>query len=126
MRLSTKGEYALRAILDLKYHGDESVVRLEDIATRQKISLNYLERIFGKLKKAGIVGALRGPSGGYALNKDPKDIKIIDILIAAGDNPLKKPKSKTVNTRAAAKVYKLLSKIDKAMMEQLNRTLDDL
>lgn len=82
MKLSSKGQYAVRALIYLSYNSkDNSVpVSLKDIAAGEYISLHYLEQIFFTLKKAGIVRSLRGPNGGYLLNKKPSELFIGDII----------------------------------------------
>lgn len=82
MRLSSKGQYAVRAIIDLSYYSKNNLtpVSLKDIAERESISIHYLEQIFFTLKKAGIVRSLRGPNGGYLLNKKQSEILIGDII----------------------------------------------
>jgi len=90
MKLSTKGRYGLRAVLDLALYGETEVVALSGIAERQKISISYLEQLIAKLKKAGIVNSIRGAQGGYLLAKKPEEISVGDILRALeGDlNPV--------------------------------------
>jgi Rrf2 family transcriptional regulator, cysteine metabolism repressor len=81
MKISTKGRYGLRAMLDLATHGtDGTPVYLSDIAKRQGLSEKYLEHIFGALHKAGLVKALRGRKGGYLLTKQPDEITINEIV----------------------------------------------
>ncbi len=87
MRLTTKGRYAVTAMLDLAYHSQIRPVTLTDIATRQTISLSYLEQLFARLRKAGMVKGVRGPGGGYTLSRGARDINIADI-IAAVDEPV--------------------------------------
>lgn len=82
MKISTKGRYGLRALVDLVLHQDGKPILLKDIAKRQKISRRYLERLFSHLKVAGILGSVRGASGGYLLMGDPEKITIYDILVA--------------------------------------------
>ncbi len=90
MKLSTKGRYGLRAVLDLAVHADEEAVALSQIAERQQVSMNYLEQLIAKLKKAGIVIGIRGAQGGYKLSKPAEELSIGDILRALeGDlNPV--------------------------------------
>jgi Rrf2 family protein len=90
MKLSTKGRYGLRAVLDLAINGEKEAVALSGIAERQKISISYLEQLIAKLKKAGIVNSVRGAQGGYLLAKKPEEISVGDILRALeGDlNPV--------------------------------------
>lgn len=81
MKISTKGRYGLRAMIDLATHGASGApVYLSDIAKRQGISDKYLEHIFGTLHKAGIVKALRGRKGGYMLTKEPNEITLNQII----------------------------------------------
>jgi len=80
MRLSTQSRYGVRAIFDIAYHSEGLETQVKDISRRQGISPRYLEQIFQKLKRAGIVGSKRGPSGGYFLNKKPEEISIGDIV----------------------------------------------
>jgi Rrf2 family protein len=90
MKLSTKGRYGLRAVLDLAINGEKEAVALSSVADRQDISISYLEQLIAKLKKAGIVNSIRGAQGGYMLAKKPDEISVGDILRALeGDlNPV--------------------------------------
>jgi len=85
MRLSTKGRYAVTAMLDLAIRYDEGPVTLADISETQGISLSYLEQLFARLKKSGLVTGLRGPGGGYRLAHEPRDISIAQVLNAIGE-----------------------------------------
>ncbi len=80
MRLSTQSRYGLRAIFDIAYHCEGLETQVKDISRRQGISQRYLEQIFQKLKRAGIVGSKRGPSGGYFLSKRPEDITVGEVI----------------------------------------------
>ena len=71
MRLTTKGRYAVTAMLDLALHADAGPVSLADISVRQGISLSYLEQLFAKLRRESLVKSVRGPGGGYCLAEDP-------------------------------------------------------
>ncbi|PKF81020.1 Fe-S cluster assembly transcriptional regulator IscR [Vibrio sp. vnigr-6D03] len=84
MRLTSKGRYAVTAMLDVALHSQESPVPLADISERQGISLSYLEQLFSKLRKAGLVASVRGPGGGYRLGTDANDIAV-GMVIAAVD-----------------------------------------
>jgi Rrf2 family protein len=90
MRLSTQSRYGVRAIFDIAYHSEGLDTQVKDIYRRQGISQRYLEQIFQKLKKAGIVGSKRGPKGGYFLNKKPEDITIGEVIriTEGGINPV--------------------------------------
>lgn len=85
MRLTTKGRYAVTAMLDLAFHSQTKPVTLTDIATRQTISLSYLEQLFARLRKAGMVKGVRGPGGGYTLSRNAQDINIADIIEAVDE-----------------------------------------
>ena len=86
MKLSTQSRYGVRAIFDIALHSGGLRTQVKGIAQRQKISPRYLEQIFQKLKKAGIVGGKRGPSGGYFLRKDPIEITVGEIIrVTEGD-----------------------------------------
>src|SRR5215469_9760803 len=87
MRLSTKGRYAVMAMVDLAQHSNGGPVSLADIAERQEISLPYLEQLFAKLRRNGLVKSVRGPGGGYLLAHHRDDTRIADI-IAAVDEPI--------------------------------------
>ena len=87
MKLTTKGRYAVTAMLDLAVHNGEGPIALADISERQGISLSYLEQLFAKLRKMGLVASTRGPGGGYRLNHQPKEIAIADVVTAV-DEPV--------------------------------------
>ena len=87
MKLSTKGRYAVMAMVDLASHSQGSPVALADIAERQEISLSYLEQLFGKLRKGGLVKSVRGPGGGYLLSRSSQQTRISDIILAV-DEPI--------------------------------------
>ena len=86
MRLTTKGRYAVTAILDLALHGKETPVVLADISMRQGISLAYLEQLFAKLKRADIVLSAKGPGGGYRLSRAKEYIFVVDIVNAVQES----------------------------------------
>ncbi|HEY7646821.1 MAG TPA: Rrf2 family transcriptional regulator [Hyphomicrobiales bacterium] len=88
MQLSTKGRYAVMAMVDLAENGDELSLPLAMIAERQHISIAYLEQLFMKLRRAGLVSAVRGPKGGYRLARKPNEISIAAIMNAA-DEPVR-------------------------------------
>lgn len=82
MKLSTKGRYGVKAMLDLALHNSEGQISLKSIAERQNISENYLEQLFASLRKAGLVKSIRGSQGGYNLSDEPGNISIGAILRA--------------------------------------------
>ena len=85
MKLTSKGRYAVMALVDLARFDNINPVSLRDISLRQGISLDYLEQIFSKLKKNEIVKSIRGTHGGYVLNKNPNDIKLTNIFHAVDE-----------------------------------------
>ena len=87
MRLTTKGRFAVTAMIDLAMRQDQGPVTLAGISQRQKISLSYLEQLFGKLRRHEIVESVRGPGGGYSLARKAEDVTVADIIIAV-DEPL--------------------------------------
>ena len=97
MKLTSKGRYAVMALVDLARFDNINPVSLRDISLRQGISLDYLEQIFSKLKKNEIVKSIRGTQGGYVLNKNPNDIKLTNIFHAVDE------KVKTVQCKKESK-----------------------
>jgi Rrf2 family iron-sulfur cluster assembly transcriptional regulator len=87
MRLTTKGRFAVTAMVDLALRPGTAPMTLAEISARQKISLSYLEQLFAKLRRRGIVDSVRGPGGGYRLAKDMAQIAVADIILAV-DEPL--------------------------------------
>ncbi len=82
MKLSTKGRYAVMAMVDLARHAQAKPVSLSDIATRQEISLSYLEQLFARLRRAGLVKSVRGPGGGYRLTRGSAETRVSEIILA--------------------------------------------
>jgi Rrf2 family iron-sulfur cluster assembly transcriptional regulator len=88
VKLSTKGRYAVMAMVDLAAHSDGKPVALAEIAERQEISLSYLEQLFAKLRRGSLVNSVRGPGGGYLLAHRPEDTRVSDIIMAV-DEPIR-------------------------------------
>jgi len=86
MKLTTKGRYAVTALLDLALHDGEGPVCLSEIAARQDISLAYLEQLFTRLRRCGLVASTRGPGGGYNLGRKAADIRVADIISAVDES----------------------------------------
>ncbi len=86
MRLTTKGRYAVTAILDLALHCEQKPVSLGDISRRQGISLSYLEQLFAKLRRRKLVNSVRGPGGGYLLAKATADISVAEVVDAVNES----------------------------------------
>ncbi|MDA0262163.1 MAG: Rrf2 family transcriptional regulator [Proteobacteria bacterium] len=94
MKLSTKGRYAVMAMVDLTMAGAGAPVSLADIADRQEISVSYLEQLFAKMRRHGLVKSVRGPGGGYVLGRLPEELRISDIVRAV-DESLKQTRCTT-------------------------------
>jgi len=130
MKLSTKGRYVTRALLDLACHREAGMVPLKDIARRQGISLHYLEHLIAPLIIAGLVRSLRGPSGGIRLAKAPHEIRLSEVinlvegslvLVECVDNPEICPRSRRCVTR------EIWAELRQAMSKVLeSKTLQDL
>ena len=80
MKLSTKGRYGVKAMVDLAIHYGDAPVSIKTISNRQSISEYYLEQLFSPLRKAKLITSIRGAQGGYVLGREPKDIKVSDIM----------------------------------------------
>ncbi len=85
MRLTTRGRYAVTAMLDLALHDKDRLVSLSEIAERQEISLSYLEQLFSRLRKRGLVDGTRGPGGGYRLLRAVESISVADVIDAVDE-----------------------------------------
>lgn len=127
MKLSTKGRYGLRAVIDLAANSNEGHIPLTQIAKRQKISENYLEAVFSVLKRVGIVKSVKGAGGGYVLSKSTSDITIGTILRALeGDISIVEPSNNcdnlnnSINNLVWDKInQKINNYIDSVTLEQL-------
>lgn len=119
MRLTTKGRYAVTAMLDLAMHKGQGPISLSDIAQRQGISLSYLEQLFAKLRKRGLVASVRGPGGGYHLARDGADINVAEVIGAVDEN---------VDTTRCGGGHDCLCDgpcLTHELWEDLSRTIDD-
>ncbi|MBT7950599.1 MAG: Fe-S cluster assembly transcriptional regulator IscR [Gammaproteobacteria bacterium] len=85
MKLTTKGRYAVTAMLDLALHQGRGPINLSEISSRQGISLSYLEQLFSRLRKQGLVSSSRGPGGGYALGREADKISVSDVICAVDE-----------------------------------------
>ena len=86
MKLTAKGRYAVTAMLDLAVHEQEGPISLAEISERQGISLSYLEQLFAKLRRSSLVASVRGPGGGYRLNRNSSDIFVAQIVDSVDEN----------------------------------------
>ena len=129
MKISTKGRYALKVMIDLAQQERDEFIPLIDIARRQGISNKYLEQIVAMLNKAGYLETLRGNNGGYKLAKDPKEYKVGDILRATeGDiAPIACIREEKCNMAESCMTYKFWDGLDKVINEYIDsKTLQDL
>ncbi|HJD28846.1 MAG TPA: Rrf2 family transcriptional regulator [Candidatus Blautia avicola] len=131
MKLSTKGRYGLRALIDLAQYGEQEAVSIQSISARQQISDSYLEQLVRKLKKAGLVTSVRGAQGGYRLARPAEEISVGDVLRALegsieavscqeGENPSCVGKDLCVARYVWQKVNKSIQEtVDSIMISQL-------
>lgn len=123
MRLTTKGRFAVTAMIDLASREGEGPVTLAGIAERQKISLSYLEQLFGKLRRYKLVSSVRGPGGGYRLARDVGTITVADIIVAV-DEPLDATqcggKQNCHEERGPCMTHDLWTNLNKRMYEYLD------
>jgi len=100
MRLTSKGRYAVMAMADLALHGgSERAVPLQEVARRQEISLSYLEQLFARMRRAGLVSGVRGPGGGYRLARPAGAVTIADIIDAVNE-PIKATRCDAASTKS--------------------------
>ena len=127
MKLSTKGRYGLRALIDLAQYSSEAPVSITSISARQDISERYLEQLMALLKKAGIVRSIRGAGGGYVLAKDMKEISVGDILRALEGSlePVDCPGLEPDGTCQAADSC-VTKYVWKRINDSINRTVDEI
>lgn len=124
MILTTKGRYAVMAVIEIANDKSGNPISLLTISERQQISLSYLEQIFAKLKKANLVKSVKGPGGGYVLGKDKKQITVAEIIRAIGE-PIKMTRCTNVkkscdNSGAKCKTHHLWRGLENKIYEYLN------
>ena len=122
MRLTTKGRFAVTAMIDLAMRQHQGPVTLAGISQRQKISLSYLEQLFGKLRRHELVESTRGPGGGYTLARSMKDITVADIIFAVGE-PIDATQcggSENCHDEGRCMTHELWSNLNKKMIEYLD------
>jgi len=136
MKISTRGRYGVRLLIDLAEHADQSHVPLAQIADRQKVSARYLEQVAVILKRAGYIRSIKGASGGYALSRNPVDIMIGDVLrtlegdMLVVDNPRPGEEESLSQRCIRTSVYSCLNEriasvIDTISLSSLVGTRDD-
>ena len=129
MKLSTKGRYGLRALIDLAQYSEETPVSITSISKRQDISERYLEQLMSMLKKAGIVKSIRGANGGYILARDAKEISVGEVLRALEGSlePVKCAAFDTTPGEGCMASDGCVTKyVWKRINDSINRTVDDI
>ncbi|NTW72678.1 MAG: Rrf2 family transcriptional regulator [Eubacteriaceae bacterium] len=127
MKISTKGRYGIRAMIDLAVHSKDEHVPLSSVADRQDISNNYLEQVFSTLRKAGLVKSVKGSQGGYMLAKDPNDITAGMVLRVLEGNLSVIDESKELdNVQKDSIQYFLAGNLWAKIDESINKVVDDL
>lgn len=124
MILTTKARYGVMAVMEIGENGGDQPISLTTISKRQKISLSYLEQIFARLKKAGIVNSSKGPGGGYVLAKSHEEITVAQIIKAIGE-PIKMTRCKTeksgcIKNKVKCKTHHLWSGLESKIYDYLN------
>ena len=123
LKLSTKGRYGLRALIDLAQYSGETPVSITSISDRQNISERYLEQLMSMLKKGGLVKSLRGAGGGYVLARDASDISVGDILRAL-EGSLDPVECSGLNPEEGCQIAD--SCVTKYVWQSINRTVDEI
>ena len=126
MRLTAKGEYALRAVLHLADNPTEGLLKLNVISEKEKISLPYLHQLVKNLKRDGIIISSRGPDGGYALGRSSKDISVLQVLASAGEQIASFNASPTVRTKSSKFIKNLFMELDKEAIKLLDVPISTL
>lgn len=128
MKISTKGRYGLRAMLDLALNSTEEAIALSGVAERQNISISYLEQLIAKLKKAGLVNSIRGAQGGYKLAKPANEISVGDILRALeGDlNPVDCAEVMGGDSTCSGADLCVTKYVWKRISDSINNAVDDI
>jgi Rrf2 family protein len=125
MKISAKGEYAIKAVLDLALHESARVVSIQEIATRQAIPPRYLEQVLLQLKRAGVLSSRRGAAGGYQLGRPPGEITVGEVLraVEGKETPLGAPRA---NGRAADGHAHELAELGEEIATAVARVVDGL
>ncbi|OGI19801.1 MAG: hypothetical protein A3B68_08305 [Candidatus Melainabacteria bacterium RIFCSPHIGHO2_02_FULL_34_12] len=125
MKLTTKGQYAIQAMIDIAIHNSKSKepISLREIASNQNIPLPFLEQIAIKLRRAGLVKSSRGPTGGYVLSKDKKQISLADIIQAV-EGPINVTPNTENNFEVTLQLWQKLNRSIYSMLKSI--TLEDL
>lgn len=124
MRLSTKATYGMRAICDLALHYKDGSLSVREISKRENISIRYLEQLLNKLKKFGFVKSIRGPKGGYILAKNPKEIRLSDLLLTLEGQIT--PVKCTINYKDTKLCHRIDNCVSKILWDKLGRAITDV
>jgi Rrf2 family transcriptional regulator, cysteine metabolism repressor len=125
MKISTKGRYGLRAMIDLAVYSKDNQVTLSSIAQRQGISISYLEQVFSILRKSNLVRSIKGAQGGYVLNRKPEEIKVGKILRVLEGELSVIDLNKISNNESKIQVC-IREKVWEKMNERLNELIDNM
>jgi Rrf2 family protein len=126
MKISTKGRYGLRAMVDLAVHSVTGHVPLNSIAERQNLSEGYLEQVFSSLRKAGLVKSVKGPQGGYSLADNASNITVGDVLrVLEGDLSVVEGLDEDQNIENVVE-YCIINEVWKKMNESINEVVDSI
>jgi len=122
MRLTTKGRFAVTAMIDVASRQDDGPVTLNGISERQNISLSYLEQLFGRLRRSNLVKSVRGPGGGYRLSRDMNEITVTDIVNAVDESmdATRCGGRANCNNAAQCMTHELWSNLNKRMLDYLD------
>lgn len=128
MKLTTRGRYALQAIMDLVTNSHGKAIKLEDISSRQKISLHYLEQLFRKLRIVGVVKSVRGPGGGYVLGREPSNITVKEILLGVDEQVtyVDLVRASLESTSEQKSLVNYLESLEAVVQVALNKTLSEV
>ena len=124
MKLSTKGQYAIKAMINLAINFNNNPVTLTELSGSQTISISYLEQLFSMLRNSGLVQGVRGPGGGYRLGKSPDQISIADIVLAVEDSPNNTSSEEHLNSNKDED--SLANNLWNGFSEQLSAYLDSI
>ena len=126
LKISTKGYYSVRAIIDIAIHSQNSPVPLSSISIREDISLHYLEQLFMKLRRSNLVKSVRGPGGGYVLAKNPNEISIGDVLQSVEESVTPKQICVTNNKKSNNHCDKIDECVSRLVWQKLSDKMTEI
>lgn len=126
MKLTAKGEYALRVVLYLAEHEDKGLIKLSEISEKEEISLPYLHQLVKNLKRDGILKSSRGPSGGYSLGRDSDKITVIQVLASAGEQIQSFEMAAKQGSRAGKCLSEFFIQLDQRVLKEFDVKISTL